>query len=244
LKKITRNICANTRITPPPSQTTIKKCKGRGFKNSSLSTFRDTENTNEHSTPPPDSQTPPSKVLLHNYSDFTVGGCNGNNGVFSINSEGTRADPVMSTSHVFEVYDFSPSVKTIDLENLFLGYDKKIKWVDDTHALIVFRNPDQALHAISSFPISDTYGGTWKIRPFCDASPKAQSVQNKDTLSLSPPVARPKTTAVVARRLITNALELDHQKTEKEIKEEEELNKLRTTRAQLRNNSMEVWLED
>jgi len=105
--------------------------------------------------------------------------------------------------------------------------------------LLFFRNPDQASQAMS-----EINGGTWKIRPFCEASPKAQSIQNKDPSSLSPPVTRPKTTAVVARRLITNALELDHQKTEKEIKEEEEFNKLRTTRAQSRYNPLDVWLED
>lgn len=60
--------------------------------------------------------------------------------------------PLASTSgmdHVIEVYGFAPSVKTMDLETLFWGYREEgvaIKWVDDTHAVAVFRRPSSGAH--------------------------------------------------------------------------------------------------
>ncbi|GAQ88225.1 hypothetical protein KFL_004110040 [Klebsormidium nitens] len=122
-------------------------------------------------------------------------------------SEDWAADrpPLASTSgmdHVIEVYGFAPSVKTMDLETLFWGYREEgvtIKWVDDTHAVAVFRRPSAARAALDS--INDS---KFKLRPFAEASLSALRLPAEE---LQPPLPRPKTTARAARRLIASALD-------------------------------------
>lgn len=57
-----------------------------------------------------------------------------------------------------EVYDFSPSVKTVNIRRLLAKFEDtayRIKWVDETHTLVVFR--DSALGMQLSFYLTLAY---------------------------------------------------------------------------------------
>ncbi|GBG85608.1 hypothetical protein CBR_g40336 [Chara braunii] len=103
--------------------------------------------------------------------------------------------------HVLEIYGFSPSMKTTDLEGWLDSYRADgvfVKWVDDTHALAVFSSPAVARRAFAT--ICDS---RFKLRPYAEACPASKLISHRD---LSPAVPRPATTVRVARRLIASAL--------------------------------------
>jgi len=139
----------------------------------------------------------------------------------------------VSLNDILEVSNLDISVKTEHISNFFGHTCKRVKWIDEVSCLVFFSNSEQArdAHYHFSHPI-------WNIKYYVNNKPQATQG----------PSVRPKTTAVVARRLIANALELqEREKTPKEILEEEELNNLRQIKIQQNqsyNPATEVWLED
>ncbi|OXB74844.1 UNVERIFIED_CONTAM: hypothetical protein H355_000104 [Colinus virginianus] len=110
--------------------------------------------------------------------------------------------------HVTEIYDFSPSLKTEHLMEVFSDFQEsgfKIQWVDDTHALGIFSSLSAASQALGRrYP-------SLKIRPLIHATKqsKIKALQRPKLLQLAK--ERPQTDTVVARRLVTRALGLKHQ---------------------------------
>ncbi|NXN68085.1 R3HC1 protein, partial [Himantopus himantopus] len=109
--------------------------------------------------------------------------------------------------HVTEIYDFSPSLKTEHLLEVFSDFHEsgfKIQWVDDTHALGIFSSPSTASQALGRrYP-------SLKIRPLIHATKqsKIKALQRPKLLHLAKD--RPQTDTAVAKRLVTRALGLKH----------------------------------
>ncbi|XP_077992331.1 coiled-coil domain-containing protein R3HCC1L-like [Glandiceps talaboti] len=106
-------------------------------------------------------------------------------------------------SHVIEVYDFPPELKTEDLLMAFKQFQTQgfdIKWVDDTHALAVFSGSICANDAL------DTKHPLLKTRPLMMATRESKMKARKSVEFLQPYRARPETTAMTARRLVIGAL--------------------------------------
>ncbi|NXW51172.1 R3HC1 protein, partial [Nyctiprogne leucopyga] len=109
--------------------------------------------------------------------------------------------------HVTEIYDFSPSLKTENLLEVFSDFHEsgfKIQWVDDTHALGIFSSPSTASQALGRrYP-------SLKIRPLIHATKqsKIKALQRPKLLHLTK--ERPQTDTAVARRLVSRALGLKH----------------------------------
>ncbi|XP_010124202.1 PREDICTED: R3H and coiled-coil domain-containing protein 1, partial [Chlamydotis macqueenii] len=110
-------------------------------------------------------------------------------------------------SHVTEIYDFSPSLKTEDLLEMFVDFHEsgfKIQWVDDTHALGIFSSPSAASQALGRrYP-------SLKIRPLIHATKqsKIKALQRPKLLHLAK--ERPQTDTAVAKRLVSRALGWKH----------------------------------
>ncbi|KAJ7999826.1 hypothetical protein DPEC_G00198440 [Dallia pectoralis] len=106
-------------------------------------------------------------------------------------------------AHVIEIYNFPAMFKTDDLLDAFSDYSAgglKIKWVDDTHALGVFSSQSAATHALSiGHPLL-------KTRTLSNGSHKAKGKAVVHAEFIQPVKERPRTDAVVARRMVTRAL--------------------------------------
>ncbi|CAN8244286.1 unnamed protein product [Cochlearia groenlandica] len=106
------------------------------------------------------------------------------------------------TRHVLVLADFSPSLRTTDLERLFEDFKDSgfiIRWVNDTTALAVFKTPSTALEACNRVKCAFT------IRVLDDQDSLLSSISGKD---LEPPTQRPKTSARTAQRLIAHSMGL------------------------------------
>ncbi|GAB0200219.1 R3H and coiled-coil domain-containing protein 1 [Grus japonensis] len=109
--------------------------------------------------------------------------------------------------HVTEIYDFSPSLKTEHLLEVFSDFHEsgfKIQWVDDTHALGIFSSLSTASQALGRrYP-------SLKIRPLIHSTKqsKIKALQRPKLLHLAK--ERPQTDTAVAKRLVTRALGLKH----------------------------------
>ncbi|CAN6812044.1 unnamed protein product [Brassica oleracea] len=106
------------------------------------------------------------------------------------------------TRHVLVLADFSPNLRTTDLERLFVDFKDSgflIRWVNDTTALAVFKTPSTAQEACKSVQCSFT------IRVLDDHDSLLGSISGKD---LEPPSQRPKTSARTAQRLIAHSMGL------------------------------------
>ncbi|XP_029397529.1 R3H and coiled-coil domain-containing protein 1 [Mus pahari] len=110
-------------------------------------------------------------------------------------------------THLVEIYDFKPTLKTEDLLATFSEFQEKgfrIQWVDDTHAIGIFPCPVSALEALAKdFSVL-------KIRPLTQGTKqsKLKALQRPKFLRLSK--ERPQTDSAVARRLVARALGLQH----------------------------------
>nr|XP_038022735.1 LOW QUALITY PROTEIN: R3H and coiled-coil domain-containing protein 1-like [Anas platyrhynchos] len=133
--------------------------------------------------------------------------------------------------HVTEIYDFSPSLKTEHILEVFSDFHEsgfKIQWVDDTHALGIFSSLSAASQALGRrYP-------SLKIRPLIHATrqSKIKALQRPTKITAagmnggtgecehvkchrlaqtpSGCKERPQTDTAVARRLVTRALGLKH----------------------------------
>ncbi|KAJ0172094.1 hypothetical protein K1T71_012067 [Dendrolimus kikuchii] len=105
--------------------------------------------------------------------------------------------------HVVEVYDFPSEFKTNDLFSLFSEYKDtgfEIKWVDDTHALIVFSSAKIAAEVLSAQrPLV-------RCRPLHAATLESRNKAKKCAEFLQPYRQRPETCTALARRLVSGAL--------------------------------------
>lgn len=110
-------------------------------------------------------------------------------------------------THLVEIYDFKPTLKTEDLLTTFSEFQEKgfkIQWVDDTHAIGIFSCPASALEALAKdFSVL-------KIRPLTQGTKqsKLKALQRPKFLRLAK--ERPQTDSAVARRLVARALGLQH----------------------------------
>jgi hypothetical protein len=114
------------------------------------------------------------------------------------------------TDHVLELYGFPSTIKTDDLEDVLEDYRDfgfRIKWVDDNHALAIFRSAQFAKDALKNVTHDVV-----KLRPFSKATQQSRDVFFKIPSYMSSaqtsPSVRPATTTAVARRLIGNALQI------------------------------------
>ncbi|XP_072962866.1 uncharacterized protein [Typha angustifolia] len=104
------------------------------------------------------------------------------------------------TKHVLVLYDFSPSIRTADLEKLFEEFRESgvaIRWVTDTVALAVFGTPSVAHEALKTVP------SQYKVRFLDEDDILLADLNRKD---LEPPYPRPKTSARTAQRLIAQGM--------------------------------------
>ncbi|XP_044504384.1 coiled-coil domain-containing protein R3HCC1L [Mangifera indica] len=122
------------------------------------------------------------------------------------------------TRHVLVLADFSPSIRTTDLEKLleeFRDHGFVIRWVNDTVALAVFRTPSVALEARNHIKCPFT------VRILDEDDILLGSISTKD---LEPPRQRPQTSARTAQRLIAQGmgLKLPSSFGSRELKSQEE----------------------
>ncbi|GIY32993.1 coiled-coil domain-containing protein R3HCC1L [Caerostris extrusa] len=110
--------------------------------------------------------------------------------------------------NMLELYNFPREFTTQDLVSAFCNLRQScfsIKWVDDNHALAIFTSPSLANQALQmNHPFL-------KVRPVSDGTTetlaKARWFSILDTQSNSEPQKpRPATSAVLARRLVSQAL--------------------------------------
>ncbi|KAF9960117.1 hypothetical protein BGZ65_012745 [Modicella reniformis] len=125
--------------------------------------------------------------------------------------------------YVLELFDFSPSIKTAHLSEMFASYENRsggfrIKWADDTRAFAIFESASVAKQAYTA----NLTNQIAKIRPYNGAD--KESIRNAE----SPPGGthnnvRPAKTDSVARRLVHGALGLRVRRTPEQIAEEKAL---------------------
>eukprot|EP00250_Pteridium_aquilinum_P017392 c2360_g1_i1 orf=196-1287(+) len=152
----------------------------------------------------------------------------------------THSKVACGVRHVL-VVSFPPSVTTKDLEELFEPFGSHgvaIRWVNDTTALAVFRNPEKANEALQN-----TRNSHFKVEHLTDDSALIGLVDERD---LQPPVPRPATSSQAAHRMIMGALQRQglHKKVlpkstyESSQKQESERKQRLLTRQKLRD---EAW---
>ena len=115
----------------------------------------------------------------------------------------------VATRRVVELGDFPKELKTSDLESVLHSGLVKIKdyydlrWVDDTHALVIFTDERTAAMALRIRDVQI------KFRPFyeaCDASKNKAKSFRLEAEEHRAEKARPNTSTVMARRLLSRAL--------------------------------------
>lgn len=150
-------------------------------------------------------------------------------------SEGIKH--IEELEHLVELYDFPSSFKTQDLIQAFSNINCEamyVKWVDDTHAILVLGTLSQAMKAVNmKNPLI-------KARPMATASKTTLAVANKN--DLKPAMKRPPTNLQAARRFITAALgtKIGVSK-ERMAKEREDLKAARELKKMLRKNEQDAW---
>ncbi|EFA11165.2 hypothetical protein TcasGA2_TC004772 [Tribolium castaneum] len=145
--------------------------------------------------------------------------------------------PPEELEHVVELYNFPPTLETHDLVQAFSEINSDamyIKWVDDTHALLVLGSLSQAQKAVSM------RNPLIKVRPMTAASAISMDVANKS--DLKPAMKRPPTNLQTARRLITSHLGTKSKLTKEQIaKEKQDLKNAREMKRMLKQNEKDAW---
>ncbi|KAG2226961.1 hypothetical protein INT45_006368 [Circinella minor] len=108
---------------------------------------------------------------------------------------------INNNTHILDCFGFPSSFKTYHLQSIFSKYDHvqggyRIKWMDDTRALIIFAHSQTAKRAY----LDSMNNPQIKIRPYTDGIECSESQEEQ------PIPRRPATTDMVARRLINGAL--------------------------------------
>ncbi|KAF9324702.1 hypothetical protein BG006_000311 [Podila minutissima] len=135
---------------------------------------------------------------------------------------GNWSDVINDDMHILELYDFSSSIRTVHLTDMFAPYENRtggfrIKWLDDTRALVIFESAaiaKQAYTANLSCQIA-------RIRPYAGADKDAIRNEGRSSSAFNAP--RPQKTDSVAKRLVHGALGLRVRRTPEQIAEEKAL---------------------
>ncbi|WVZ67264.1 hypothetical protein U9M48_016369 [Paspalum notatum var. saurae] len=159
-------------------------------------------------------------------------------GANELENNAVTAAAQFGTRHVLVLYDFSPSTRTTDLERIFDNFGDHgvaIRWVNDTSALAVFRNPSEASEGQACIPPK------YKVRSLKEGDDLLTKIDGRD---LEPPKPRPKTSTRTAQRLIAHGMGLKQFTNfgSDELKKQEEERKNRiATRQAMRD---EAWGSD
>ncbi|KAF9179296.1 R3H and coiled-coil domain-containing protein 1 [Haplosporangium sp. Z 767] len=147
-----------------------------------------------------------------------------------LSSSGTRPSKIGNWSdvanddmYILELYDFSASIKTMHLTDMFAPYENRsggfrIKWIDDTKALVIFESAAVAKQAY----IANLTNQIAKIKPYTGADKDTIRNAGKPSSGAYNGV-RPAKTDSVARRLVQGALGLRVRRTPEQIAEEKAL---------------------
>ncbi|KAG0208096.1 R3H and coiled-coil domain-containing protein 1 [Mortierella sp. GBA30] len=136
---------------------------------------------------------------------------------------GNWSDVVNDDLYILELYNFSPTIKTVHLTDMFAPFENRsggfrIKWVDDTKALVIFESAAVAKQAY----IANLTSQIAKIKPY--NGPDKESIRNAGKPSSGAyNGVRPAKTDSVARRLVQGALGLRVRRTPEQIAEEKAL---------------------
>jgi len=106
--------------------------------------------------------------------------------------------------HVLECSNFPQEFSTQDLMMIFASQYKEsgfdIKWVDETHCLVIFSSAKIAAEAL-------TFSHSFvRLRPLKEATFESRNKAKKCSSSLQPYKQRPETCAALAKRLVSGAL--------------------------------------
>ncbi|CAF0757938.1 unnamed protein product [Rotaria sp. Silwood1] len=130
-------------------------------------------------------------------------------------------------AHVVEVSNFPSTFRTEDLSNAFKTLTRStfdIKWVDETHALIVFPDANMALDALQmEYPML-------KVCSMSQASSASKKKAKNSLEFLQPYKTRPQTSSLTANRRICAALGLKNPMSSDKTKTERQ--KIETARKQ------------
>ncbi|KAF8940279.1 hypothetical protein EDD21DRAFT_219324 [Dissophora ornata] len=136
---------------------------------------------------------------------------------------GNWSDVSNDDMYILELYDFSPSIKTMHLTDMFSAFENRsggfrIKWIDDTRALVIFESAAVAKQAY----IANITNQIARIKPYAGAD--KESIRNTGNPSSGAHNGvRPAKTDSVARRLVQGALGLRVRRTPEQIAEEKAL---------------------
>ncbi|RWS24986.1 coiled-coil domain-containing protein R3HCC1L-like protein, partial [Leptotrombidium deliense] len=141
--------------------------------------------------------------------------------------------------HVLEAYGFPAEFKTQDLFTSLSVYNSRnfdIKWVDDTHALVIFSSNIAAADALK-MPYHNM-----KVRPLSQAIRESKVKAKKCSEFLVPFKQRPETSAALARRLVTGALGLRTNITpEQRAAERRKLVEAKERKKQAAKQTQDIW---
>ncbi|CAG8617575.1 2383_t:CDS:2 [Ambispora leptoticha] len=145
-------------------------------------------------------------------------------------------DAYEGSTRILDVFDFPASFKTHHLHEIFQEYESmrggyRIKWMDDTRALIIFEHPATARKAY----LDNVTNQMAQIKPYDGPT---DFLQKKDPNNTQPR-ARPVTTDMVAKRLVHGALGVRVQKSPEQRQAERQLlQNVRETREQKRSDAL------
>mmetsp|Transcript_4074 Transcript_4074/g.25586 ORF Transcript_4074/g.25586 Transcript_4074/m.25586 type:complete len:258 (+) Transcript_4074:103-876(+) len=117
----------------------------------------------------------------------------------------------VSTNLMLEGYEFEHSINARDVESYLrtvLGAKSlvTVQFSDEAHALVVFDTEENAKAALKKF-VDSPHKHCFQFRELQHAS---EASQNFPICKLVHPCARTRTSAVVARRMIAGALQMNH----------------------------------
>nr|XP_023016921.1 uncharacterized protein LOC111506157 [Leptinotarsa decemlineata] len=139
--------------------------------------------------------------------------------------------------HMVELYDFPSSFETHDIIQAFNDIKSDamyVKWVDDTHAILVLGSLSQAQKAVN---LSNSL---IKVRPMAAAS--RVSLATAYQSDLKPAMKRPPTNLQTARRLITSHLgQKSSISREKSARERDDLRAAREMKKLVKKNEQDAW---
>ncbi|VDM01628.1 unnamed protein product [Schistocephalus solidus] len=129
-------------------------------------------------------------------------------------SQVLRPEPPLNygeLQHIIELYDFPPTIDSVHLQTELRGFEDSgfvLKWVDDTHCLVVFSSPTEAATALKQIS-----GILLKARPVEEASSSSKWKIAKSPGDWAMPYKRrPPTDSSVASRIISSHLNLPRRK--------------------------------
>ncbi|XP_022661816.1 R3H and coiled-coil domain-containing protein 1-like isoform X1 [Varroa destructor] len=146
--------------------------------------------------------------------------------------------------HVLELYGFPAEFRTRELVAFLkgVGGSPEIRWVDDEHALAVFSTTAAARNALNQ-----TKDGIIKRRSLNEASESSKAKAREAGLEL-PHKPRPKTSSLIAKRLVSGALgipvSMSREEREKEKLLHKEARERRRQAKQQEQQKKDTWDDD